>query len=373
MPNKNPMAAFMLSFIPGLGHFYLRRYVRAFLYGGGFGFFMMLALFIIATGSSRDEGMIVLCLFIAFVFAVINMIDMVVHLIRRPEQGQLSNMAGGSIEVTNADASIAGAASSAERPDRFLTIFLTFIPGLGHFRLGLMQRGLVFLVGFFGMGAMIIFLVAISNSEGFLAFLLALPIIWIISLTDVIQQMNRLERGETLIDRSIFDDFQETREQGRKSKMLATLLSVFPGAGHMYLGLQKRGIQLMAAFLFAVYFLDALHLSLFLFVIPILWFYSFFDALQLASRQEREPLEDVPFVHWLIHRQKWVGIALLVLGAYYLFDQAIVSMLDRLFPNERITLWIGRYLQPVIVSMLLIAGGLKLIRGQKTKQGEKKL
>jgi hypothetical protein len=370
MPNKNPMSAFFLSFIPGLGHFYLRRYVRALLYGGGFGFFMMLAMFIIATGSGRDEGIIVFCLFVAFLFAVINMIDMVVHLIRRPQQGQMLNVAGSPVEGPNMV--VDGVPSTTKRPDRFLTILLTFIPGLGHFQLGLMQRGLVFLVGFFGMGAMIIFLVAISNSDGFLAFLLALPIIWIISLTDVIQQMNRLDRGETLVDRSIFDDFQENRAQGRKSKMLATLLSVFPGAGHMYLGLQKRGIQLMAAFLFAVYFLDALHLSLFLFVIPILWFYSFFDALQLASRQEKEPLEDVPFVHWLIHRQKWVGIALLILGLYYLFDQAIVSMLDRLFPNERIALWIGRYLQPLIVSMLLIAGGLKLIRGQKTKQEEKK-
>ncbi|MDQ7860359.1 hypothetical protein RCO48_02635 [Peribacillus frigoritolerans] len=46
------------------------------------------------------------------------------------------------------------------------------------------------------------------------------------------------------------EDFEERRESGKKSKAVATLFAIFPGAGHLYLGLQKRGIQLMAGFLF---------------------------------------------------------------------------------------------------------------------------
>jgi hypothetical protein len=33
-------------------------------------------------------------------------------------------------------------------------------------------------------------------------------------------------------------------------------ISVFPGAGHMYIGLQKRGLQLMLLFLGFIYILD---------------------------------------------------------------------------------------------------------------------
>ncbi len=57
--------------------------------------------------------------------------------------------------------------------------------------------------------------------------------------------------------------FRTAANRARKNKTIAMLLSMFPGAGHMYLGLQKRGLQLMAAFLFSVYFMDALRLSLF--------------------------------------------------------------------------------------------------------------
>lgn len=68
------------------------------------------------------------------------------------------------------------------------------------------------------------------------------------------QQLNKKQLGEELVDRSILEDLEMKREVGKKSKSIATFLSIFPGAGHLYLGLQKRGIQLMAAFLFPFIF-----------------------------------------------------------------------------------------------------------------------
>lgn len=73
------------------------------------------------------------------------------------------------------------------------------------------------------------------------------------------------ERGEQLDDRTIFEEFEEHREQGKKNKTFASILAMFPGAGHMYLGLQRRGLQLMAAFLLSIYLLDLLRLSAFYF------------------------------------------------------------------------------------------------------------
>ena len=60
---------------------------------------------------------------------------------------------------------------------------------------------------------------------------------------DVVQLVNRKQAGEFLIDRTLFDELESGRESGRRSKVFATLLSAFPGAGQMYLGLQKRGLH----------------------------------------------------------------------------------------------------------------------------------
>ncbi len=77
-------------------------------------------------------------------------------------------------------------------------------------------------------------------------------------------------------DITILEEWDRERETGRRSRLVATLFSVFPGAGHMYLGLQRRGLQLMAGFLFSIYILDTLRLTLFLFIVPIIWCYAFF-------------------------------------------------------------------------------------------------
>lgn len=256
--------------------------------------------------------------------------------------------------------------------ERFRTILLSFIPGLGHFQLGLMNRGLTLLIGFFGSMTMILFVSFLANQDGFLVFFGALPIIWLYGMFDAIRLVNRKQQGETLNDRTILEDIDEHRESGRRSKVIATLLAIFPGAGHMYLGLQKRGLQLMAAFLFSIYILDVLRLSLFLFFVPILWFYSFFDALQQVTRYSdgKEEMKDVPIVDWLVNQQKWIGVGLLLLGGFYLVDQFVLEMLDRMFPERNMGYWLRSYLQTFIVSALLIGGGLKLAFGKKNRKEE---
>lgn len=360
MQPKNPMAALLLSFIPGMGHLYLNRWFRAIIYGCGFFGPVMLIFLMVITGEYRhSDEFLVFLMAVALFFGFINMVDMVITLIRGREPSLHA-------PVPSAD----GMYTAPPRTDneRFFTIVLSVIPGLGHFQLGLMQRGLAFLIAFFGSFAMIVFISVLTHQEGFLAFLGIMPIIWLYCMFDSIQQLNRKQRGELLIDQTFLEDFQESREDGRKSKMIATFLSIIPGAGHMYLGLQKRGLQLMAAFLFSIYIMDVLRLSLFLFLIPILWFYSFFDALQLISKQGREELKDLPFVDWLMNHQKWVGIVLLLLGMYYLADEVLLSALDRMFPQERISMLFHQYFQTFVVSVLLIGGGIRLLLGSKQRR-----
>jgi UDP-N-acetylmuramyl pentapeptide phosphotransferase/UDP-N-acetylglucosamine-1-phosphate transferase len=366
MHAKSPVKALLLSFIPGAGFLYLNRKGKAFLYGMGFfGPLLLLLIFGAAGELSNADELIVILLLVSFGSAVINLIDMVLKLIRRP-----SGVPEPYDYIRASEPLPDEIPNSGSERERMVNVLLSFIPGLGHLQLGLMQRGVTLMMAFFGSAVMIIFVAILTHQGGFLIFLGVLPILWSYGLFDTIQQLNRKQRGEPLVDQTIFEDLQEHRAGGKKNKMIATFLSIIPGAGHMYLGLQKRGLQLMAAFLFCVYIMDVLRLSFFLFLIPLLWFYSFFDALQQISRQDREEeLKDTPFVDWLINHQKWVGIALLALGLYYLTDEVILRTLDRLFPKEQISSLFHQYFQTFVVSVILIGGGLRLMLGSQRKKG----
>ena len=235
-----------------------------------------------------------------------------------------------------------------------------------------MQRGLTFLVACTGIGSMIIFVALLTSQGSFLIFLIMLPVLWIYNFFDVVQQLQKKERGEQLVDRTIFEEFEEHREQGKKSKTFASILAMFPGAGHMYLGLQRRGLQLMAAFLLSIYLLDLLRLSAFLFLVPIIWFYSFFDTLQQTAKYGKERVHDEPIIDYFINHQRWIGIGLIALGGYYLLDQTVLPILNDYFVtifNIHLSELYYRYFQTSIVALLLIGGGFKLLLGNKENKG----
>jgi hypothetical protein len=356
---KSSTKALTLSLFPGLGHIYFGNIIRGVLYlmsVVGLAFITVLALF------SNNGEVAVLCFMVGIFIYLVSFIDLGVQISKQKKVLKAVNPDEPQTQTT-------------QESERFYTIVLSFVPGLGHFQLGLMNRGLTLLAAFLGLGIMVIFITALSSRSEFLVFLAGLPIIWVYGFFDSVQQLNKKQRGEELIDRTIFEDFETRREDGKKSKSIATFLSIFPGAGHLYLGLQKRGIQLMAAFLFSIYILDVLRLGIFLFLIPIIWFYSFFDAMQNVSKYGEEEIEDVPIISYLINHQKWVGIGLVVMGIYYLFLNVIIPVFAPLLSNMiqiDLMYWVQSYFQTGIVCVLLIGGGIKLLSGSKQKREEKK-
>ncbi|MDF2786928.1 MAG: multi-TM2 protein [Neobacillus sp.] len=356
---KSSTKALTLSLFPGLGHIYFGNMVRGVLYLlSVFGCALFTILFL-ASGVGEET---IIPFMIGIFIYLISFIDMGVQISKQKKALIASNPAVPQIQAT-------------QDSERFYTIVLSFVPGLGHFQLGLMNRGLTLLAAFLGLGVMVIFITALSSRSEFLVFLAGLPIIWVYGFFDSVQQLNKKQRGEELVDRTIFEDFETRREDGKKSKSIATFLSIFPGAGHLYLGLQKRGIQLMAAFLFSIYILDILRLGIFLFLIPIIWFYSFFDAMQKVSKYGEEEIEDVPIISYLINHQKWVGIGLVVLGVYYLFMNVVIPVFAPMLSNIiqiDLMYWVQSYFQTGIVCVLLIGGGIKLLSGSKHKREEKR-
>ncbi|WP_096186566.1 hypothetical protein [Evansella halocellulosilytica] len=355
---KHPVVAFLLSFFPGGGQFYYGNLFR-----GMFYFFMtvlpLAGVLFLLLFNFYDYFLLLLGVLAGAFFYLVSFIDTVIVSTRG--RGQTESPSNGTTQ---------------ERPEseRFFTIVLSFIPGVGHFQLGLMNRGFTFLTAFIGAGIMIIFVAFLARQDGFLLFMAFLPVVWVYSFFDAVQHLNKKQRGEMLEDRSLLDDFESRREDGQKSKVIATLLAIFPGAGHLYLGYQRRGIQLMAAFLLSIYILDLLRLGVFIFLIPIIWFYSFFDGLQKASRQGDEPVDDKPVIPYLMNHQRWLGIGFVVLGSYFMLDRVFIPglapRLTELFQFEISHLYY-EYFQIIVVSLILIAGGFKLISGSKTKGSEK--
>ncbi|SEL38552.1 multi-tm2 domain protein [Paenibacillus sp. OK003] len=370
--DRNKLLAFLLNLIPGLGFLYWGRPARAVIYPLLF-FGTAVGSFMLAILVSERELMILGALGTIF-FWCVSMLDMIIVLLRAPSPNDARYHGyGAHYSGPHQSGDYGGPEGTYGQPiyrkgsdsERFFTILLSFVPGLGHLHLGLLHRGLSFLIAFFGSFAMMVFVASITNESVFLMFLLILPVIWVYCMFDAVQHVHRKQAGEVLQDRTLFEELEMGRASGRRSKVLATLLSAFPGAGHLYLGLQKRGMQLMFLFLGSIYVLDLLHLSVFLFMIPLIWFYSFFDGLQCSSRYGHEPLTDQPiFKDWARH-QRLIGFGIAALGLYYLFIRMVIPQLNEMFPDAFMTYEIRSYVNTVIVSLLLIFGGLKLLFGKQ--------
>ncbi|MBM6618848.1 hypothetical protein [Bacillus suaedaesalsae] len=141
-----------------------------------------------------------------------------------------------------------------------------------------------------------------------------------------------------------------------KSKGLTFILSFVPGLGHFYLGLMNRGLQFMIMFFASTFLAD----SFFLFgvAIPIIWFFTLFDALQQhRTIKERNEIVDEPLFNWgeLQEKKYIIGWVLIGLGGLFLLDQ-LSPIID-----DFIRMSIVRN---TVISAIFIYVGYRLITGK---------
>lgn len=172
----------------------------------------------------------------------------------------------------------------------------------------------------------------------------------------------------------------------KKNKILFFLFSLIPGAAHMYIGLVKRGLVIMLALVAGAGLAMMADTPAFLLVLPVLWFYSFFDAWNKDHLPE-EKLTKVQddFLFFLNAMPENVrsdprfkkvasanvlkvgGIVAIIAGAYLIWDQIIVRVLIRLLSDTgaEILSQISYKLPQVAVAVILIVVGIKLISHKK--------
>lgn len=172
----------------------------------------------------------------------------------------------------------------------------------------------------------------------------------------------------------------------KKNKILFFLFSLIPGAAHMYIGLVKRGLVIMLVLVAGAGLAMMADTPAFLLVLPVLWFYSFFDAWNKYHLPE-EKLTKVQddFLFFLNAMPENVrsdprfkkvasanvlkvgGIVAIIAGAYLIWDQIIVRVLIRLLSDTgaEILSQISYKLPQVAVAVILIVVGIKLISHKK--------
>lgn len=152
-----------------------------------------------------------------------------------------------------------------------------------------------------------------------------------------------------------------------KNKVLTFFLSIVPGVGHLYLGLMTRGVQFLITFFSSIFFIVMTELGPLSILLPIIWFYSFFDALQHYQLIQNGIIEDKPLFIWNqgFVNQKWLAYVLIGLGGYLIMENGL-NLFSRYFD------WHYFYqFRTIFVALVFILIGMVLLRSSKNALTDK--
>ncbi len=164
----------------------------------------------------------------------------------------------------------------------------------------------------------------------------------------------------------------------KKNSFFAFCFSLIPGAAHMYMGFMKQGLSIMILLTIDIAISAMLNLPVLTVVIPILWFYSFFDAHHKRALPEDEfnNLEDKSLFSEYAGKdlsnltkgksRPILAGFLIFFGVYILYDNGIKSLyyiLPYPFYNGFYSMF--SKLPQSLIAVLIIYIGYRLIKGKK--------
>lgn len=240
---------------------------------------------------------------------------------------------------------------------KIVAFMLSFIPGLAHLYIGLKERALIFFIFFVvgvtgGIGLSIVTYV----SEFLILTIIGYLLLWLIALIDVFSTWKHVEIKQLYNNSEII---REIPDKTLNKKSISLALSVVPGAGHMYLGYQKKGLIIMGSFFFSIFFMGWLGISLLLFLLPLIWFYSFFDAMHIAEGSHEEIKNQLLIFPDI--KPEWSAFALIGIGVMILLERVLYPLIDY---------EIRRYIQTTAVSLIFIIVGIYMLMKNKKNIAE---
>lgn len=157
----------------------------------------------------------------------------------------------------------------------------------------------------------------------------------------------------------------------KRNDFLTFITALIPGVGYMYLGLIKKGVQILALFLLIEPVLRLLGIGFLSFIVRLpIWFYTFFDTFRVARKMDRgEIVEDSEFIYKKYEngtvsaqydfnkmgKNLWVTIAwaLIILGS--------IAILDKVFRPYEIYSLIKNYISNLLLPVILVLAGVYML------------
>jgi hypothetical protein len=166
----------------------------------------------------------------------------------------------------------------------------------------------------------------------------------------------------------------------RKSSFLTFMFAFMPGAGQMYLGLMKKGASIMALFVGTICVVGFLNLEVLLFAVPVIWFYSFFDAINYNNMpyEKKVLIEDSSIVDFNMLSDKYhkassgnnnviLGAFFVVFGVYIVFNKVVQPVLREFVEFSPLLERMINNLPTLFIAFAIIILGLRLVNNKKSE------
>ncbi|AYD39462.1 hypothetical protein D4Z93_02470 [Clostridium fermenticellae] len=152
------------------------------------------------------------------------------------------------------------------------------------------------------------------------------------------------------------------------SRKTAIFFSLFPGAGHMYIGLIRQGSELMLLFFLLLFISNSFDFRFLGIFIPVIWCYSIFDLKLKITQEDNVQDDDLPIFKstnfsksfFNNNAEKYIAYVLIIMGVFSLIDNIVVPFISRYCDYEII-----RLIKDLIISIILIGTGFFLIKSKK--------
>lgn len=171
----------------------------------------------------------------------------------------------------------------------------------------------------------------------------------------------------------------------KKNRFLSFCFSWIPGAGEMYMGFFKTGLSLMSLFALIIAVAVLINQGVLALLAVVEWAYSFFHANHLASLADEEfagvedeylfGLGENTEIRRLTGKYQKVAAGILIfVGVCFLWD-TVANLLYYILPANfqfiaRIMWNIGDYVPSLMIAFVIIAFGVRLLRGKSVEMGQ---
>lgn len=168
-----------------------------------------------------------------------------------------------------------------------------------------------------------------------------------------------------------------------RNNFLTFLFGLIPGAGQMYLGLMKKGICIMLLFGVISTLSHLLPFNFIGFILPVIWFYAFFDTLFLSRvTSEERTIDEENFIDKIkqLSGKDWrtfcikyrviISGLIILMGIQVLFNSFLLPFMYRFMGHYGTFYSLISNIPNLVVGILLFIGGFYVLAHFKAKENQ---